>query len=669
MGRHRGTGRPTACQDGWNMHYRALVESLPCGVLRADADRRVTFSNSTWNRMFDVGDGEVVGLDCVDVFGAGADAGEIRRQISDAAAGATPAPAWTGTCHTRARRAFEAHVTWTCERTSGQGVEGFTATIFDMTALMQAANVAGATEVRFRELAESLPDVVFESALDGSLTYLNRAASDLWGYRAEDFPAGTSIVTALYEDDRQRAADNLMGLLHGDRVATESEYLLPTKDGRRVVPVLIRANVIVRNGRPVGFRGIITDISDRKLASAAVRESQLWFNKAFHSSPAPTVIVTPDEGLCIDINDGLLQLMGYSRDEVVGTSIVGLNVWADADARKRYVTMARKAKSVRDFETTFRTKSGEIRRVMLAGEYLSLRGQECLMTVVQDVSEQRQAQAQMLQSQKLEAIGQLAAGIAHEINTPIQFIGDNLRFLQDSFASVNGVLAQHERLLAAHEAGPVPPALLDEMGTAFRAIDPTFIATEIPSALSESLDGVGRVARLVRAMKDFGHPDSTEKADADLNAAIESTVTVARHEWKYVADVRLDLDPGLPRVPCLLGEFNQVVLNLLVNAAHAIADASPGSAAAKGTITISTRCFDQAVEIRVADTGTGVPEAIRSRIFDPFFTTKPVGKGTGQGLAIARAVIEKKHLGSLAFESETGKGTTFIIRLPLAPHP
>ena len=194
--------------------------------------------------------------------------------------------------------------------------------------------------------------------------------------------------------------------------------------------------------------------------------------------------------------------------------------------------------------------------------------------------------------------------------------------------------------------------------------DAAYLLEEIPRAIDQTLEGVGRVAALVNAMKEFSHPDTKEKSLLDLNRAIAGTLTVARNEWKYVAELETDFDPSLPPVSCHPGEFNQVILNLIVNAAHAIGDVARQGGRKMGTIRVQTRkCADWA-EIRIEDTGTGIPEKVRSRIFDPFFTTKEIGKGTGQGLAIARSVIVDKHGGSLHFETEEGRGTTFIVRLP-----
>jgi PAS domain S-box-containing protein len=283
-----------------------------------------------------------------------------------------------------------------------------------------------------------------------------------------------------------------------------------------------------------------------------------------------------------------------------------------------------------------------------------------------DVTERRQLTAQLAQAQKLESIGQLAAGIAHEINTPIQYIGDNTTFLQGAFADLQGALAAYAELHEAARRGAPDPDLLAQVDEAVRRADLEYLGDEIPRAIGQSLEGVGHVAKIVRALKEFSHPGGEEKTAIDINHAVENTITVARNQWKYVADMVTDLDADLPLVPCLPAELNQVLLNLIINAAHAIEERLEGEHSGKGTITIATRRRGDRVAVSIADTGGGIPEAVRSRIFDPFFTTKPVGKGTGQGLTLAHAVIVKKHGGRIDFVTEVGRGTTFTIELPLA---
>jgi signal transduction histidine kinase len=289
-----------------------------------------------------------------------------------------------------------------------------------------------------------------------------------------------------------------------------------------------------------------------------------------------------------------------------------------------------------------------------------------LLLMGQDVTRRRQLESQLARAQKLEAIGQLAAGIAHEINTPTQYIGDNIRFLQDAFADLHVLLAHATALRQATSAGTLPPALLRQLERTAATLDLEYLAEEIPQAIEQSLEGIARVTTIVQAMKDFSHPGTDHKIPIDLNRAIESTVTVARNEWKYVAEVALDLDPSLPLVPCLPDDINQVVLNLIVNAAHAIADVVHVHGTEKGCITLKTCQEQDGIVLSIRDTGSGIPAAIRDRIFDPFFTTKAVGKGTGQGLAIAYDVVVRKHSGTITFDTVEGVGTTFFVRLPLA---
>jgi len=282
-----------------------------------------------------------------------------------------------------------------------------------------------------------------------------------------------------------------------------------------------------------------------------------------------------------------------------------------------------------------------------------------------DITERKMLEKQLAQAQKMRSIGQLASGIAHEINTPTQYVGDNIRFLKDAFEDLIGVLRADDELLAAARGGSVSAELIRRLQDGRERADLEYLVSEIPVAIQHTLEGVERIAKIVRAMKDFAHPGREEKAPADLNQIIDTTVTVARNEWKYVADMQTDFDRSLPPVLCHPAEIGQVILNLVINAAHAIEDVVKQGRAAKGGITIATQRRDGWAEIRISDTGSGIPENIRHRIFDPFFTTKEIGRGTGQGLAICYPVIVEKHGGRISFESEVGRGTTFTIGLPL----
>jgi signal transduction histidine kinase len=279
-----------------------------------------------------------------------------------------------------------------------------------------------------------------------------------------------------------------------------------------------------------------------------------------------------------------------------------------------------------------------------------------------DIGAFKQAQRDALQASKLASVGQLAAGIAHEINTPIQYIGDNLRFLTNAFQSLVGLLKRSEQLLNGLEGDEAVQARA-ALERAREQADADYLLENIPEAARQSLEGAGQVARIVLAMKEFSHPGERAKAEVDLNRSVENTVAVSRNEWKQWAQLETRLEETLPRVNCLAGEINQVLLNLVVNAAHAIEEAQRG---ADGRILISTLRLDEDhVEIVVEDNGVGMTDAVIEQIFDPFFTTKRVGKGTGQGLAICRDVIVAKHGGRISVNSTPGAGSRFSVILPI----
>ena len=290
-------------------------------------------------------------------------------------------------------------------------------------------------------------------------------------------------------------------------------------------------------------------------------------------------------------------------------------------------------------------------------------GAKMLRGLMLDITEVRRRGLEVAASQKLESVGRLAAGVAHEINTPVQFVTDNVHFVRTSMTDIAAVVRAYRALQhAVQSKGDVTGAAQHAAESEMTA-DLDYILENAPLAIESSIEGLGRIATIVRSMKEFAHPDQAVKQPADLNQAIRSTLVVAHNEYRYVAEVDVQLG-DLPLVPCHLGEINQVILNLLVNGSHAIADVVKDSGNL-GKLTVRSGLDGKYVEISIGDTGTGIPEAARGKIFDPFFTTKEVGKGTGQGLAIARSVIVNKHGGTLRFESECGKGTTFFIRLPI----
>jgi two-component system NtrC family sensor kinase len=410
------------------------------------------------------------------------------------------------------------------------------------------------------------------------------------------------------------------------------------------------------------------------LRTAQIVHEQEKFKDIFENSPEGIFQISAD-GRVLTANPALARIYGYVSPKELLEHVTDFQnqLYVDPHRRLEFARRLETDRIVRGYESEIKCKDGARKWISetackitkLDGSILHYQGFAIDITAQRNAEKERDLmEAHLRQAQKLEAVGQLAAGIAHEINTPIQYIGDNIRFIEDSFAGLGQLLRDFQQLAAAVQTGSVTPALMATVESSARTADITYLSQEIPLAVEQSLEGLARVTNIVRAMKEFSHPGTHEKIEVDLNRAIEATVTVARNEWKYVADMEMDLAPDLPKVRCHPSEFNQVILNLIVNAAHAIGDVVQKAQGSKGVIKIRTRPDGSWVEITISDTGTGIPESIRHRVFDPFFTTKEVGKGTGQGLAIARSVIADKHGGILTFESETGRGTTFHIRLP-----
>lgn len=284
--------------------------------------------------------------------------------------------------------------------------------------------------------------------------------------------------------------------------------------------------------------------------------------------------------------------------------------------------------------------------------------------VMRDITERLLLEKQLNQAQKLESIGQLAAGIAHEINTPTQYVIDNTSFLESSFTGIAPVIRQCQALIACND-GELKTSELEQLQALIEQADVDFLLEEIPMALSQSLEGLHRISTIVKAMKSFSHPSKGEMQLTSLAEAIDTTITVARNEWRYIAELTTHFDENIPKINCVRDELNQVFLNIIVNAAHAIEEKAKTRDSYKGEIKISTYQNDKFVIIEICDNGAGMTEEVQARIFDPFYTTKDVGKGTGQGLSLAYSVIVERHQGKIDVNSILGEGSTFIISLPI----
>ncbi len=414
------------------------------------------------------------------------------------------------------------------------------------------------------------------------------------------------------------------------------------------------------------------EIAERKRSDEFLRESEERLTRILETITEGIYFVN-QEGRITFVNAAAEKIFGISRKELFKMTYSDFK-WKVTKPNGKplgendlpFAIIKKSGKPVHGLEFTYERLDGN--RVIVSINAAPLRDSSGaflgMVAVQSDITEKKALENQLYQAQKLESIGQLAAGVAHEINTPIQYVGDNTKFLQTAFEDIVVLLEKHGQLMAALKSGVATDEIIKDVEIAAKERDMEYLLEEAPKAIKQSLTGVDRVADIVRAMKEFSHPGAKEKTPTDINKAIENTITVTKNEWKYVAEMKTDFDNTLPLTPCLPGDFNQVILNLITNAAYAISEAVDRDGA-KGVIEIKTRRNGNNVEIRVSDTGAGVPENVRHKIFDPFFTTKDVGKGTGQGLAISRSVIADKHGGSITFETEDGKGTTFIVRLPL----
>ncbi len=519
----------------------------------------------------------------------------------------------------------------------------------------QASDSALDAETRLRAIFETMADAVVTFFVDGRIESMNPSAETLFGFGPGDL--GQARIRDLLpeldtgrlgskkeeHDPTQRTVETTGRRSDGSRVEVEAALTRMRIAGRDLCNVVIR-DITTRKSAEMGFK---------RLATAVEQASE-------------AVVVADLDGTVQYVNPAFERITGFPGERVIGSTTYNITRLMENEGLEGEVQAAIEAGGVWSGRVLGRRQDGSL--LEGDGTVSPVRDATGRITntvaVFRDVTERSILERQLQQGQKLEAIGRLAAGIAHELNTPTQYVGDNIHFLKEAFEDLEPALLALRELASPPDG--TPSALGKKVQEAVEHADIDYLLEEIPRSARHSLEGVTRIAKIVRAMKEFSHP-GTERKPCDLNRAIESTVTVATNEWKYVAKMELDLDDRLPFVPLLADEFNQAILNMIVNAAHAIGEAQAEHPERKGVISVSSRAGgDGWVEVRVADNGVGIPDEIQSRVFEPFFTTKEVGHGTGQGLSIAHTVVVKKHGGRLGVESTPGEGSCFVIRLPLA---
>ena len=381
---------------------------------------------------------------------------------------------------------------------------------------------------------------------------------------------------------------------------------------------------------------------------------------------ADGIITMTAEGHIESSNQAASTLFGYTRDEFLGMTFCQLlkdeEIRSWKDCLRRYLTDSPdKQPPAQDLNGV--NKEGHVFPLLVSISRYDAHDGPRWTAILRDLTEYKQLQSKLQRARKLESVGQLAAGVAHEINTPMQFIYQNVEFSRHCFERIDRVFKAFDENL--QKDGPSKPweQRWDEMLAVKETEQYSMIRTELPEAIEECLDGVRRVVDIIQAMERFTLPGTEDFEPMDINKALKSATTVAQSALRKVALIDFQLEPGIPEVNCMGHEINQVLLNLIINAADAIAEKYGESQDVRGHLTLRTLSETDHVLISVEDDGCGISEDIVDRIYDPFFTTKDVGQGTGQGLALAYNAVQK-HGGTIDFDSTPGEGTTFTIRLP-----
>lgn len=503
---------------------------------------------------------------------------------------------------------------------------------------------------KLESVVASLTDPMLILGLRGELRRYNPAAARLLGMQAADLGMPFHELFAITDSDGQTVS--ITAVLREGRALNVNSAVVEVVAEAVWRHVDVAATPIRTPAPDAAVVVVLRDLHKRMLAEQQLKDREAVMRAIFDAAKVGIGGLNANHTILMG-NSALLDMLDVNFER--GIQLTDL-VHPDDLVHAENILLGQQNEELDD-GIRIKGKDGQWFWAVLSVAPIES-GQTSMLSamfILADISKRKQLEIELRHAQKLESIGRLASGIAHEINTPIQFVGDNAHFLGDAFKDTLGVLDTMHDVLK-HE-----DRLLKALKNAEDAADIGFIRDELPATVSQILDGVSRVSTIVQGMKRFAYEDGGERAPADLNAAITSTLTVAQSEMRDIAHVELELG-DVPSTPVILSDLNQVFLNLLVNAAHAVEDAKRGE---DGQIVVCTWADATHAYVSIADNGCGIPESIRAQIYDPFFTTKEVGRGTGQGLPLARHIVCDKHAGELRCTSTEGAGTTFVVKLPL----
>ncbi|MBI5092306.1 MAG: PAS domain S-box protein [Candidatus Hydrogenedentes bacterium] len=650
--------------------FRAITDTALDAILMMDNDGRISFYNPAAARIFGWAEQEAVGKDLHSLLAPGQYRSAYEKGIEHfTRSGEGPAIGQALELTARRKDGSPFPVEISLSSVQIRGAWHAVGIVRDVTDRNRIVDTLRQSEERHRALFNSSRDAVMTlEPPSWRFTSGNPVAIRLFGARDEgEFTSlGPWDVSPERQDDGRSSAEKAKELIAAalQDGSCLFEWRHKQLKGQEFPAAVLLSRVQIGDG--VILQASVRDITEKKRLTESLEVSEEKFRQIVDNIGLGVALFAPDMRI-LEMNRQMRNWFPGIAPDAHPVCHCAFNT-SPAEASRSYCPTLQTLQDGKVHETMTATpQEGGARNFRIVSSPIhDHEGRvAAAIEVVEDMTDKLRLEQELNQAQKLESVGRLAAGIAHEINTPTQYVGDNIEFLQIAYDSLVDLARAVPSVLDAGRKGPVPAQLLSHVQDLLESTNVEYLAEQVPRAIEQSLEGVGRITTIVQAMREFSHPGVAEKTSVDLNRCIRSTATVSRNEWKYVADLELDLDDALPQVLCLPGDVNQAILNIIVNAAHAIGDVVGDGAERRGKIIVSTRRDGAWVEVRVADTGTGIAEDIRKRIFDPFFTTKEVGRGTGQGLAIARNVIVEKHGGTISVESEIGKGTTFVIRLPV----